>query len=82
MKFITYACKNFRQELGHLLEHFTDAKIKEKNDFIGKVLFAMLEYDPEYSGDEYKVKKFKDILIARSQVLFPLLNLHFTDDQI
>ena len=79
-KFINYACKNFRDDLNKLLENYNDVKIKEKNEFISKVLFSMLEHDPEYAGDEYKLKKFKDILIARSQVLFPLLNLHFGDD--
>ena len=72
--FINYGLKHFRQDVEECLQKMCKLKAKEKREFVEKIILSLTKDDPEYS-DEFKIKHYRDWMLAKSSLMYSLFKL-------
>ena len=80
IQFTKFALSNFKELVKGKLDDYLGLKHKEKIEFIETILASMMERDPEYRGDEFKIQEINDLLKARVPLVFALLNLYHEEN--
>ena len=82
IEFVDFGISHFGEELRDFLDNYHGKKLKDKKDFIDRILMEMIKSPSGFNKeDSFKLKQLKDKLVDEESLLFSVFMLKFNGEK-